>query len=510
MGFSHWSHRLKYTCRVCHFELDFAMEVNGSGITEAANRAGRFCGACHDGETAFGFDASTCSRCHTGRGGPSGDFKALKNLPKTAFGNKIDWVQAVKDGQIAPARSIFEEDYEPIAFTKELLLEAEWVMISPAVFPHEAHQQWLDCANCHPDIFNIKRRPRNTSICDTTSRASSAGCVICALPSRWMTAKGATRGCASEQADEDGAPLTKVLVVGLALYVLVPSSGAAEVDDQIRSACRWIDAEETISTTLLTRVTGSDGKVGPVEGVSSGCAIVLECLLEARSGFRDRRDDGPTDSASADPASVCWRVVDIEQLSKETIDRMLSHVDGLAEDTAAGEGADSDVASCGRFLRCLSRSGIGTTEDRSWREEFARICAMTDVAGTLSREELQVLVDDSERLLDVLENLSAREAKVYNFRLKMCRDLFIFSLQVLESDTPGSAPPKSPDLGVPVRSKNSTDVESPDVQHLATVADSACSGSGLGKPRPAGDHRVPPRGESCSPRTTGLPAPSLD
>jgi c(7)-type cytochrome triheme protein len=157
--FSHWSHRLDYTCRVCHFELDFAMEANGSGITETANRAGRFCGACHEGETAFGIDETTCSRCHSGRGGGSAaEFKSLKNLPKTEYGNKIDWVQAVKDGEITPAQSILEEDFEPIEFTKELLLEAEWAMISPAVFPHEAHAQWLDCANCHPDIFNVKKK----------------------------------------------------------------------------------------------------------------------------------------------------------------------------------------------------------------------------------------------------------------------------------------------------------------------------------------------------------------
>jgi c(7)-type cytochrome triheme protein len=157
--FSHWSHRLHFTCRVCHFELDFVMEANGSGITEAANRKGRFCGACHDGTTAFGSDKTTCSRCHTGRGGgSSGEFKSLKSLPRTAFGNKIDWVRAVKEGHITPAQSILEEDYEPIEFTKELLLKAEWTMISPAVFPHDAHQQWLDCANCHPDIFNIKKK----------------------------------------------------------------------------------------------------------------------------------------------------------------------------------------------------------------------------------------------------------------------------------------------------------------------------------------------------------------
>jgi hypothetical protein len=32
--FSHWSHRSRYACRVCHFELPFEMQANASGITE--------------------------------------------------------------------------------------------------------------------------------------------------------------------------------------------------------------------------------------------------------------------------------------------------------------------------------------------------------------------------------------------------------------------------------------------------------------------------------------------
>src|SRR6266540_4287568 len=50
--FSHWLHRTRFTCRVCHGELDFAMKVNGTTISEAANQSGKFCGAagCHDGK----------------------------------------------------------------------------------------------------------------------------------------------------------------------------------------------------------------------------------------------------------------------------------------------------------------------------------------------------------------------------------------------------------------------------------------------------------------------------
>ena len=43
-------------------------------------------------------------------------------------------------------------------FDKELLLEAEMSIIPPAIFPHKAHTAWLDCDNCHPDLFNIKKK----------------------------------------------------------------------------------------------------------------------------------------------------------------------------------------------------------------------------------------------------------------------------------------------------------------------------------------------------------------
>jgi len=30
VAFSHWSHRIRYTCRVCHTELDFYVELNAT------------------------------------------------------------------------------------------------------------------------------------------------------------------------------------------------------------------------------------------------------------------------------------------------------------------------------------------------------------------------------------------------------------------------------------------------------------------------------------------------
>ena len=157
--FSHWSHRMRYTCRVCHLELGFEMAVNTTEITEADNLEGRYCGACHDGKLAFGHTEKHCAECHNGDLAYGAEkFAKLDDFPKTYFGNEIDWVTALKEGLITPRKSLNDPLYEPVSFTKRLDLQAKWNFVPPAVFPHDVHGEWLDCANCHPDIFNVKQR----------------------------------------------------------------------------------------------------------------------------------------------------------------------------------------------------------------------------------------------------------------------------------------------------------------------------------------------------------------
>jgi len=156
VGFSHWSHRVNYTCRVCHFELEINMMVNTTEITEEQNRYGRFCGACHNGKAAFGHTKENCDKCHNGDINYAKDkFRELSALPQAVNGNKIDWVKALNDGDIKPADYVLEE-IAPINFEKEILIESPWAGISEILFPHKAHGRWLDCSNCHPEIFQIK------------------------------------------------------------------------------------------------------------------------------------------------------------------------------------------------------------------------------------------------------------------------------------------------------------------------------------------------------------------
>lgn len=160
VAFSHWRHRVEFTCRVCHIELEFLMKANTTEINCSADTSERFCRSCHNGKTAF-YQGSQCQRCHSGKiGSGSRKFRVLSSrLPPDRFGNRINWTVALKRRIITPGRSVLAgEDYNPLTFKKRLNLEAEWPYVPPAIFPHREHNMWLDCENCHPDTFVIKKK----------------------------------------------------------------------------------------------------------------------------------------------------------------------------------------------------------------------------------------------------------------------------------------------------------------------------------------------------------------
>ncbi len=108
--FNHQSHTddIGLECNACHGEL-FAMQRGVAPKTGKLSMAslaeGKFCGACHDGETAFASDTN-CSACHL--------------IPD-----------------------------DPIVWTKP---------VKAVVFYHNAHieEYGLDCDSCHNDAFVMK------------------------------------------------------------------------------------------------------------------------------------------------------------------------------------------------------------------------------------------------------------------------------------------------------------------------------------------------------------------
>lgn len=177
--FSHRTHRLRYTCRVCHLDLDFAFKRNATEITEEASRRGEYCGACHNGKISFGHTSDDCGRCHTDAPQMNDETRGmLADLPVSKFGNTIDWSAALSAGKIQPVSSL-SRGFEPLTLDTTLSLEAEWNFVPPAIFPHAEHVRVLDCANCHPSIFNVKKK--GTQHFSMKSNLAGEFCGVCHL-----------------------------------------------------------------------------------------------------------------------------------------------------------------------------------------------------------------------------------------------------------------------------------------------------------------------------------------
>jgi c(7)-type cytochrome triheme protein len=175
--FEHWLHRAKYTCRVCHVDVGFAMRAGGTGIRAADNAGGYFCGACHDGRTtsegrrifescapgAARAPGPTCLRCHSlGRGvKPQPEFAELtRGLPRGRFGNGVDWEEAEDLGRIRPVDFLegVSIPRKPLADQKDFALSPTLPGMPEIIFSHAKHTVWNGCELCHPDIFGAVKR----------------------------------------------------------------------------------------------------------------------------------------------------------------------------------------------------------------------------------------------------------------------------------------------------------------------------------------------------------------
>jgi c(7)-type cytochrome triheme protein len=173
--FDHWLHRAKFTCRLCHVDIGFAMEAEATDISAADNMNGNFCGACHDGKRViedkeiFAACAAEftkeveerCARCHSQ--GTTGkrkyDFKTFaENLPRLT-GNSIDWEKAEADWKIKPMYFL-----EGVSFKRDHLKTQKDFSIkvttwaSDVIFSHKKHVSWNGCEVCHPLIFPSSKK----------------------------------------------------------------------------------------------------------------------------------------------------------------------------------------------------------------------------------------------------------------------------------------------------------------------------------------------------------------
>lgn len=92
--------------------------------------------------------------------------KVAELLPTDATGNP-DWMAALTGGVINPRSSLDPgggEPPEPMPIEVELEPEGQPEM--KVVFPHAAHTQWLQCPNCHPDIFQMEKGADKIAMAD--------------------------------------------------------------------------------------------------------------------------------------------------------------------------------------------------------------------------------------------------------------------------------------------------------------------------------------------------------
>ena len=80
--------------------------------------------------------------------------EALGVLPPDGAGNQVQWVEALERGVIQPRTNLKPETRFEVRDDAIILNRTGGL---PMVrFPHRAHTLWLDCSNCHEQLFVSK------------------------------------------------------------------------------------------------------------------------------------------------------------------------------------------------------------------------------------------------------------------------------------------------------------------------------------------------------------------
>lgn len=80
--------------------------------------------------------------------------EGLAKLPPDAVGNQVRWVKALQDGLIVPRTNILPDT--PIRVLNLDVLLTRTAEMPMVLFPHKQHTEWLDCSNCHEQLFKYK------------------------------------------------------------------------------------------------------------------------------------------------------------------------------------------------------------------------------------------------------------------------------------------------------------------------------------------------------------------
>ncbi len=169
--FDHWRHRARYTCRLCHVDVGFAMSAGATHVSGDTIRAGFHCGACHDGKHEYrgtrifaacaprgkGPPPERCARCH-GLGDPEQrrkDFEAFAaRAPRRPTTRAIDWEEAEDRWGWKPIDAVEGASLArpPLRMDVDVVIASRGWM-TDVLFSHRKHAVWNGCEVCHPEIF---------------------------------------------------------------------------------------------------------------------------------------------------------------------------------------------------------------------------------------------------------------------------------------------------------------------------------------------------------------------
>lgn len=142
-------------CALLALHVFTALSLAGEGLAQdksAANAFNRLLRTPTIARNAPPAEDSIHDPQNSGTGLLQWPSEAFTDFPKSNDGNQVDWVGALKENKIAPWFEFETHSIEPFLFDLVIVREVKGSMPN-VVFPHEAHTQWLDCSNCHDEIF---------------------------------------------------------------------------------------------------------------------------------------------------------------------------------------------------------------------------------------------------------------------------------------------------------------------------------------------------------------------
>ena len=194
--FDHWSHRSKFTCRLCHVDIGFSMVANGTKIRADSNSKGTYCGTCHNGKMMINssiiFPACkneytpeeymVCNRCHRFEPDARQEEKFIvfvKKMPSEKFGNGINWPVAEQEGRIKlidDIEGLSSQARPSMKIKNDKILKMKLEGMPNVIFSHKTHTVWGGCKLCHPDLFSFNEGRSKFSMNEIFEGKSCGAC----------------------------------------------------------------------------------------------------------------------------------------------------------------------------------------------------------------------------------------------------------------------------------------------------------------------------------------------